>query len=40
MLRTAQKRNAKVPASEAERDVRDALKMLRQEERSRKKAKA
>lgn len=40
MLESAQKRSAKAPASAVARDVRDALKSLRQESRARKKAKA
>ena len=40
MMESAQKRSAKNPAAEVERDVRDALKTLRQESRPRKKSKA
>lgn len=40
MLQTAQKRSAKVSPAEADRDVRDALKNLKQEARARKKIKA
>lgn len=40
MIEVAQKRSAKTPVTEAERDVRDALKGLKQEARARKKVKA
>lgn len=40
MLESTQKRNAKVPAAELERDVEHAVKRLRQEQVSSKKSKA
>ncbi len=39
MMEQAQKRNAKVPAAELDRDVREAVKTLKQGQRARKKGK-
>lgn len=40
MIEPVQKRNAKAPTAEVERDVRDALKSLKQEQQAHKKVKA
>ena len=40
MIETAQKRNAKVSAAELDRDVREAVKTLKQKQRARKRTRA